>query len=161
MYEYEIVSLGMKGGCGWLGLLFLLGVHSKQSRLCHVPRPTRAERPTGEALLARKRGMGGAWRRWFCSCSSLSDCQTLPQHRFRQEGESHCMSQHLSSASNKGREISREGTSLCVRCVPGDASADLIAVVGGGGQQCVSQHLSPATNKGKRSLPGWMSPCLR
>lgn len=43
------------------------------------------------------------------------------------------MSQHLSSTSNKGREISQEGMSLCVRCVPGDASADLIAVFRGGG----------------------------
>ena len=51
VYEYEIVSLGMKGGCGWLGLLFLLGVRSKQPRLCHVPRPTQAE---------WKHGMGGA-----------------------------------------------------------------------------------------------------
>lgn len=71
------------------------------------------------------------------------------------------MSQHLLSASNKGREISREGMSLCVRYVLGDASADLIAVVGSGGQQCLSRHLSSATNKGKRSLPVWMSLCLR
>lgn len=60
MYEYEIVSLGMKGGRECLGLLFLLRVPSKQSRLCHVPRTTRAERPAGEGLLARKHGMGGA-----------------------------------------------------------------------------------------------------